>query len=187
MNIRMRTAVTAIAATGALGLGVLGAGSALAGSGPVTAVTHASDHPDTTNVSGPGTACGTSPNGPTWALDNLSRQFAVTDSGGGDYTVVITDRGSFAGFADPASCQPLTSHGPIQGTYTVYVHSTSGPDPAGLPAQEPGDVGTSAMVQQLFDGNATAIVGGDYYYSYQNGNYVQSSQPPYITGDVVGH
>jgi hypothetical protein len=111
----------------------------------------------------------------------------VTDTGAGNYTVVITDHGSFAGFADPANCQPLTSNGPIYGTYTVYVNSPNGPDPASLPAQEPSDVGTLAMVQQLFDGKATSITGGDYYYSYQNGNYVQSSQPPYITGDVVGH
>jgi hypothetical protein len=185
MKIRMRTAEIAIGAVGALGLCVLGAVPALAGNGPVTAVTHASDHPDTTDTSGPG--CGTSSNGPTWALDNLSRHFAVTDNGAGSYTVVITDHGSFAGFADPANCQPLTSNGPIYGTITVYVNSPNGPDPASLPAQEPGDVSTSAMVQQLFDGKATSITGGDYYYSYQNGNYVQSSQPPYITGDVVGH
>lgn len=188
MKIRMRVAATAIAAAaGTLSFGVLGAGSALAGAGPVTAVTHASHHADTTNVNGPGTACGTSPNGSTWAMDNLSRQFTVTDDGGGQYTVVITDRGSFAGFADPANCEPLSSNGPISGTYTLYVNSPTGPDPAGLPAQESSDTGTSAMVQQLFDGNATSITGGNYYYSYQNGNYVQSSQPPYITGDVVGH
>lgn len=185
MKIRTRTAATAIAAAGALGFGVLGAGSALAGTGPVKAVTHASQHPDTTDVSGP--ACGTSPNGPTWALDNLSRQFTVTDNGGGNYTVVITDHGSFTGFADPTTCQPLTSHGPIHGTYTLTVVSPNGPDPANLPAQEPSDVSTSAMVRQLFDGNATSVTGGDYYYSYQNGNYIQSSQPPYITGDVNGH
>lgn len=183
--IRIQAATTAIAATGALGLCVLGTGPALAGTGPVTAVIHASNHPDTTDVSGP--ACGTSANGPTWATDNLSRQFSVTDNGGGSYTVVITDHGSFAGFADPANCQPLTSSGPIQGTYTVSVTSPNGPDPANLPTQEPGNVGTLAMVQQLFDGNATSITGGDYYYSYQNGNYIQSSQPPYITGDIVGH
>jgi len=41
------------------------------------------------------------------------------------------------------------------------------------------------MVQDLFDGHATNIVGGDYAYSYQHGNYVQSTQS--ITGDVTGH
>jgi sugar (pentulose or hexulose) kinase len=183
MNIRMRAAAVAIAATGALGLGVLGAGSALAGTGPVTAVTHASQHPDTTNAAGG--VCGTSDNGPTWALDNLSRQFAVTDNGDGTFTVVVTDHGSFSGFANPADCTPLTSNGPIDGTYTLTVTSATGPDPAGLKPQYTGAVSTTQMVRDLFDGTPTSIVGGDYYYSYQNGNYVQDTQG--ISGEIRGH
>jgi threonine dehydrogenase-like Zn-dependent dehydrogenase len=183
MDIRMRIATMAIAGAGALGLVVMGAGAALAGTGTVTAVTHASDHPDTTNASGP--ACGTSDNGPTWAADNLSRQFSVTDNGNGTFTVVITDHGSFAGFADPNTCRPLTSNGPVEGTYTLTVTSPTGPDPAGLAPQYRGDVSTSSMVQDLFDGHATSIVGGFYSYSYQNGNYVQDSNG--ITGSIRGH
>jgi hypothetical protein len=187
MNIRMRIAVLAIAGVGALGLGVMSAGSALAGSGPVTAVTHASQHPDTTNASGP--ACGSSGNGPTWAADNIARQFRVTGDVSQGYTVTITDHGSFAGFADPANCQPLTSNGPIQGTYTVHVQATQGPDPSKLAAQYAGEVSTSQMISDLFGGNTTSITGGPYSYSYQNGNYVQSfdGSTSTITGDVIGH
>lgn len=185
MEIKARIAAFALAAAGAAGLGGLAAGPALAGNGPVTAVTHASQHPDTTSVSGPG--CGTSANGPTWALDNLSRQFSVTDNGDGTYTVTITDHGSFAGFADPTTCQPLTSDGSVSGSYTLTVTSPTGPDPSGLAPQYEGAVSTTDMVRDLFDHNATSIQGGAYNYSYQHGNYVQSSQPPYTTGDVAGH
>jgi hypothetical protein len=188
MKITMRAA-TVIAAAGALGFGVLGAGSALAGTktGVVTAVTHASNHIDTTSVNGPLGACQYTNYGPVWALDNLSRQFAVTSNGGGNYTVVVTDRGSFSGFADPANCSKLASSGSISGTYTLYVVSPTGPNPSKLPAQESTTASTTDMVQLLFGGKATSITGGDYYFSYQNGNYVQSSQPPYVTGDVTGH
>jgi hypothetical protein len=183
MDIRMRIATMAIAGVGALGLTMMGAGAALAGTGTVTAVTHASDHPDTTNASGP--ACGISGNGPTWATDNLSRKFSVTDNGNGTFTVVITDHGSFAGFADPNTCQALASNGPIEGTYTLTVTSPTGPDPAGLAPQYRGQVSTSSMVQDLFGDSATSIVGGFYSYSYQNGNYVQDSNG--ITGSIRGH
>jgi len=185
VKITMRFAALALSAAGATGLGTLAAGPALAGNGPVTAVTHASQHPDTTSASGFG--CGTSANGATWALDNLSRQFGVTDNNDGTYTVTITDHGSFAGFADPTNCQPLTSQGSVSGSYTLTVTSSTGPDPSGLAPQYEGAISTTDMVRDLFDHNATSIQGGAYYYSYQHGNYVQSSQPPYTTGDVVGH
>jgi hypothetical protein len=186
MKTSMRAA-TVIAAAGALGFGVLGATSALASTktSVVTAVTHASNHIDTTSVSGSLGACHYSDYGPVWALDNLSRQFAVTNNGNNNYTVVVTDRGSFAGFADPANCQPLSSSGSISGTYTLYVVSPVGPDASKLPAQESTTAGTSAMVQLLFNGQATSITGGDYNFSYQNGNYIQTTQG--ITGDVKGH
>jgi hypothetical protein len=176
MSIRTRAAVIAIAATGALGLGVLGAGSALAGTAKVTAVTHTSDHPDTTSVSGPCT--GTSGNGPTWAYDNLSRRFTVTsESAPGNYSVTITDNGSFSAFADPRTGDCYTGHGSIRGTIQFDVLSSTAPDPAALPAQMPGDVSTSATLSKLFDGNAAIVGGGHYTYTYTRVNgsvYVQS-------------
>jgi hypothetical protein len=178
----------AIAATAALGLGVMTAGAALASTGPVTAVTHALNHPDTTSASGG--VCGSSANGPTWANDNIARQFRVTPNGTNEWTVAITDNGSFSGFADPATCQPLTSNGSIRGSITYNVGSANSPDPSGLAPQYRGDVSTSQMVRDLFnDDPSMVITGGPYAYSYQNGNYVQSFDgfTSTITGDVVGH
>lgn len=109
----------------------------------------------------------------------------MTDNGNGTFTVVVADHGSFVGFADPNTCQALTSNGPIQGTYTLSVTSPAGPDPAGLAPQYRGEVSTSSMVQDLFDGHATLIQGGFHSYSYQNGNYVQDSNA--ITGSIRGH
>jgi hypothetical protein len=180
----MRIVAIAIAATAAGGLGVVSAGSALASTGPLIAVTHASDHPDTTSASGP--ACGTSGNGPTWALDNIARQFRVTSNADGSWTVVVTDNGSFSGFADPTTCQALTSTGSIRGTITFDVVSPSPPSASGLAPQYVGDVSTTQMVRDLFGGQATSVVGGAYHYSYQNGNYVQDSSTG-STGDVNGH
>jgi hypothetical protein len=187
MNITMRIGAMAIAATATLGLGVGIAAAAFAGTSPgtVIAVTHASSHPDTTNVSGPGTACGSSSNGATWAFDNLARQFRVTSAGTNEWTVVITDNGSFSGFADPATCSALTSNGSIRGTITFDVQSATAPDPSRLAPGYVGDVSTTQMVNDLFDGQATSVNGGDYFYSYQNGNYVQDTSG--TTGDVVGH
>jgi hypothetical protein len=186
MNITTKIGAMAIAVTATLGLGAGIAGTAFAGTGPgtVMAVTHASSHPDTTSVSGPGTACGSSSNGPTWALDNIARQFRVTSTGANEWTVVITDNGSFSGFADPANCNALISNGSIRGTITFDVTSATPPDPAALAPQYRGDVSTTQMVNDLFAGNATSVIGGDYSYSYQNGNYIQDTSGS--TGDVVG-
>jgi hypothetical protein len=181
-----------MATAGALGLGVGAAGTALAGtgSGAVTAVAHASDHPDTcactTNVLGT--------NGYVWAYDNLARHFAVTPNGGGDYTVVVTDHGSFAAFAEPNNPDlnkfyPITATGSVRGTYTVDVHASQAPDLSALAPQYAGDVSTSQMIRDLFNGSTTSIVGGDYTYTYKAGGdtYTQSSTAPYITGDITGH
>jgi hypothetical protein len=190
MTIRMRIAATAIAGVGALGLAMGTAGAALASSGPITAVTHASNHPDTTSVSGPATL--DSPNGPVWAYDNLALKFTVTPNGEGVSKVVITTNGSFAGFADPTTGQALTSNGSVAGSITYYWESPNGAadaNPANLPAQEPPTVGLSTMITQLFGGGENAGPtwpgNGDYTFSYQHGNYVQDTNG--ATGDVVGH
>jgi hypothetical protein len=188
------------------------------GNGPLTAVTHAADHPDTTSGPG-GSALLDSPGyGPVWAFDNLAIKFIVTPDGKTNgYKVVVNSEGSFAGFADPGRDgatagpsygQPLTSNGDVKGTITYYVTSATPPDPANLPAQEPGvptrdQTGLSqgsyehlsGMISQLFDNQPTSGTGsimdssvpgfGDYNYSYQHGNYVQVTTG--ITGDVVGH
>jgi hypothetical protein len=158
-----------------------------AGSGTVTATTHASHHPDTcsctTNV--------TSSNGDVWAYDNLSRKFTVTTTGSGTYQVVISDSGSFAAFAEPNNADlttnyPITANGSISGTITYDVSSTNPPVASALPAQEPGDVTTSAMINAIFNGGVTSIAGGAYTYTYKSGGqtYTQSSSTG-ISGNIT--
>jgi hypothetical protein len=192
MNNRTRIVVTAAAAAGALALGTGAAGTALADSGgtdTVTAVTHASSHPDTCAC----TTDVTSANGNVWAYDNLARHFTVTpENGPGNYQVTITDNGSFAAFAEPNSpdlstFHPISANGSVRGTITYDVQSSNTPDPSALPAQEPGDVSTSDMISALFGGQASIVGGGAYTYTYKAGGdtYTQSSVSG-ITGDITG-
>jgi hypothetical protein len=163
----------------------MAASPAMAGNG-VTAVTHSSHHADTTNVSG--TCTVSSGNGPVWAYDNLEEQFTVTPYGTGEYRVVLDVRGSFQGFADPKTGDCLASSGPVHGTITYYVLSSTGPDPSALLPNQAPDTGLGAAIQQLFPGftgyDWAPADAGDYTFSYQNGNYVQDTTS--ITGDVQG-
>ncbi|SRR6266568_613112 len=175
-------AVPAVAAAALL----TSAAAASAGTvpGAVHAVTHSAGHSDTTNVSG--TATRNSPNGPVWAYDNLSEQFTVVpESAPGAYSVTIDVTGSFRGFADPATGGPLTSSGPVKGTIQYDVFSATAPDPSSLLPNQAPDTGLGAALSQLFDGHSTITGGGNYTFSYQNGNYVQDTAG--ITGDVTGH
>jgi hypothetical protein len=193
-----RILITAAAGAAALAGAVALAAPAMASNG-VTAVTHSAQHLDTTS----GPLAGVlqySPNGPVWALDNLSEHFTVIpETGPGNYSVTIDVTGSFKGFADPGANgstlgsygQPLTSSGPVKGTITYDVKSSTSPDPKSLlPNQDPA-TGLGAALSQLFDGQPTSgpqsiiVGGGDYNFSYQNGNYVQTTSG--ITGDVTGH
>lgn len=197
------------------GLGATLATSASAATvpGTVTANTHSAQHDDTT--SGPATgALISSPNGAVWAYDNLEEHFtAVPASGladGANYRVTIDVTGSFKGLADPGANgttdpslgygRALTSAGPVKGTIEYDVKSDHAPDPKALPAQEPDGTGLGVALGQLFgitDGSSIfaqtappqVVRGGDYNFSYQNGNYVQSAvgSTSTITGDVTGH
>ncbi len=179
-----------IVATASAVLPLFVATAASAESATVKAVTHAANHPDTC-------ACTTdelSSNGYVWAYDNLARQFTVTSEGGEIYTVVITDNGSFAAFAEPNNADlntffPITANGSIRGTITYTVQATEGPDPSALPPQMPGDVSTTEMINTLFQDSVIGpLSGGDYTYTYRAGGdtYVQSSSSG-ITGDITGH
>jgi len=133
----------------------------------------------------------TSSNGDVWAYDNLSRKFTVTTTGSGTYQVVISDSGSFAAFAEPNNADlttnyPITANGSISGTITYDVSSTNPPVASALPAQEPGDVTTSAMINAIFNGGVTSIAGGAYTYTYKSGGqtYTQSSSTG-ISGNIT--
>jgi len=179
------------------------AAPAMASNGPgtVTAVTHVSNHPDTTSLPadyllslGSANATLDSPGGPVWAYDNLSERFTVTDLGGGNYTVDVTLQGSFQGFADPrtqaeedvlglhhAPGTALDSQGSVKGTIQYNVYSPEGgPNPAALPAQQPSDTHLSDEIHQLFPGaDATEIISGGNHYTFTytkvNGQVYQQS------------
>lgn len=182
MNLGKRAMTIAIAAAGALGFAVVAPATALASNGPgtVTAVTHAADHPDTTSVSGPATLSGFA-GGPVWAFDNLAIRFAVTpEAGPGDYSVTITYSGTFAAFADPRTGDAWIGNGSVRGTLQYDISSVNAPDPAALPAQEPGGLdgaSTGDMLDQLFGGSVSYVGGGSYHFTYTmvNGSvYVQN-------------
>jgi len=209
---RIRTILAAAAAPAGLAAVLLGtAGQASASVAPavltasvqqqtVKAVTHSSAHTDTTSGSVTG-ALRSSPSGPAWAVDNMTEQFTVvpvSGPNGANYQVTIDVTGSFKGFADPGANgttdpnqgygQQLTSSGPVKGTITYDVYSSTPPDPANLLPNQAPDTGLGAALTQLFDGQSASTLvvgGGSYTFSYQNGNYVQHTDG--ITGDVTGH
>jgi hypothetical protein len=199
---RIIAAAAAPLALGAVLLLSTTAASATTTPGAVHAVTHSSAHSDTT--SGPVVgALKDSPNGPVWAVDNLTEQFTVVPVSlpdGANYQVTISVTGSFKGFADPGANgtttgnygQALTSSGPVKGTIEYDVYSTTPPNPASLLPNQTPDTGLGAALSQLFDGQSTIVGWGPYTFSYQNGNYVQTYDPisnpnGTITGDVTGH
>jgi Putative Ig domain len=179
-----RAAVTALAASALLaGAGSIAATAANA-STTVTATTSVANHPDTTIGGLPGTACGTSPNGPTWASDNYTSTITAVANAtpANTYEVTIHDVGTYTAFADPTTCDPLLSTGSLVGDYSLSVTSTTAPSASALHASYNGAVSTTQMVQDLFGDNASSVVGGDYTFSYQGGNYVQNTAGE--TGDV---
>lgn len=148
-----------------------------AGAAPktVTAVTHSSNHPDTTSVSGSCTV--DSPGGPVWAYDNLSLKFSVTPTGDPNtYSVTITANGSFSAFADPNTGACLTTRGSVDGSLSEVVSSATAPDPSNLPAQSDGSLSQGALLNQLFGSSTTFVSGGHYSYTYNRidgGKYTQ--------------
>ena len=142
----------------------------------VSAVTHASNHADTTSVSGGCTV--PSDNGPVWAYDNLSLKLTVTPGSAADlYSVTITANGSFDAFASPNTGACLTQHGSVDGWLQWDVQSSTAPNPKSLPAQVDGSLSQSQIMNMLFDGNAHIVGGGHYSYTYNRidgGKYVQN-------------
>ena len=156
-------------------------------------VTHLANRQDTC-------ACTTnmpSPNGDVWAIDNLSRQFTVTNNHDGTYSVVATDNGSFAATSQPNDTADLTTNHPIdvtgtiQGTIAFTV--TASQAPSGLPSQTPGNVSTTSMIQNMFgDISSSAVQMTSYSYTYTAGAQVYSqtwnnttNQNGTITGNIA--
>lgn len=168
----------------AIGAAAISAGAASASSTTVIAVTQVSDHPDTTSASG-GTACTSSPGGPVWAKDAYISQLTAVNTGTDTWHVTLQDMGSFAGFADPATCNAMTSKGDLLGLYTVSVTTTGTPSQANLKSSYSGAISSTTMVQDFFGDPSAKVNGGDYFFSYQNGAYVQTTSSIY--GDVSAY
>lgn len=179
-----RKAAAIIAAAGAvLAVGGGIGGYALASNnGPLSASTRVSDHPDTTS-GGSGTACTSSTNGPVWALDAYTSTLTAINTGTDTWRVTIQDKGSFAGFADPNTCDAMSSKGDLLGLYTVSVTSTGTPSAANLNPTYSGAVSTTQMVRDFFGDQSAIVNGGDYFFVYQDGAYVQTTSSIY--GDVM--
>ena len=155
----------------------------------VTGTTQVVNAPDTTS-GGTGTACTSSSQGPVWALDTYTNTLTAVSTGPDTWQVTLTANGSFAGFADPATCNAMTSKGSLLGMITYKVTSTGTPSQANLKSSySTGDLAT--MVDDFFNDPNATLSGGAYFYSYQNGAYVQwagqASGDSGITGDVTAY
>lgn len=162
-------------------VGIFTMGAASAATSSVTASTSVSNHPDTTNASGP--ACTSSGNGPVWANDAYTSKMNAVSTGTNAWRVTIQDNGTFSGFADPVTCNALNSSGSFLFLYTVTVNSANTPSQATLHSSYSGAVSTTQMVKDFFGDSSATVTGGDYFASYQDGNYVQTTNSIY--GDVV--
>jgi hypothetical protein len=178
--------ITATAAAAVLAGTAAAAAPAMASDGhghKVVASTYSPLHHDTTSVTGSATQ--PSPGGPVWAYDDLHERFVVTpETSPGNYSLTITVRGSFHGFADPrmaseGSTDPggiLGSEGSVRGTIQYDIQSSQAPDPSALPRVEPNGTGLGAAISQLFGGSQTTVGGGHYdfaYYGLPGGVYSQ--------------
>jgi hypothetical protein len=149
----------------------------------VTVVTHSAQHPDTTSVSGDATIM--SPGGPVWAYDNLSLRYVVTPLGGDQWRVAIESQGSFAGFASPTTGNADINNGSTKGNITYTVTSSSAPDKALGPAQEPNGSSIRLAIAQMFHLNPASfnlpdspLSGGDQYtftYNQVDGSLYQQT------------
>jgi hypothetical protein len=168
---------TAVAAAAVLAGSAAVAAPALASDGPghsrVVASTYSPLHRDTTSVTG--TATQASPGGPVWAYDDLHERFVVKpETSPGNYSLTVTVRGQFHGFADPrmaseGSTDPggiLGSEGQVRGTIQYDIQSSQAPDPSALPRVEPAGTGLGAAISQLFGGSQTTVGGGHYTFNY---------------------
>lgn len=162
---------------GGAGAATFAAPAASAAPKTITAVTHTSDHADTTSVPTGCTLANEVAQGPVWAFDNLSLRLTATDNGDGTWAVRVTAHGSFAAVCDPVSGDYATGHGSVNGWYDLTVTSPVAPSGKSLPAHAPSDESQTQIVAQFFGVNTSSVVGGQYNYTYNRvdgGKYVQS-------------
>jgi hypothetical protein len=132
----------------------------------VTATTYSPNHYDTTSVqTGLNVA-----NGPLWAYDNLHETFtAVPGTTAGQWSVTISVKGTFDGFASPTVANtPEVNRGIVNGTISYDVTSPNKPSQAQLPRVEPSYTGLGAALSQFFGGSETVTGGGSYLFTYSD-------------------
>lgn len=155
---------------------------------PITGAVQVTNHRDTTNVTGPGTTCTSTPDGNVWAYDAFTANLsAVQGAVAGTWNVTVQlSSGSFAGFADPTTCAALTSAGDLTGNYTATVTSATPPAPSNLPKSDSSKTdGIGVLVTDFFGANSGAVIAtSNYSFQYQGGKYIQDGDG-YISGDVV--
>ena len=162
---------------------------------PVSASTHQTG-PDTTQA----VTSVSSPNGPVWATDTMTKTFTAVATGGGNYTVTENVKGTFVAFSQPNNVANTVDHplipnvtGRFTGVNKFFVHASGLPKAAYLPKAEPLGFGTSAEINQLFGGTATDLGGqsGNFwvftYYGPGRGNVMIQSYNtvPQVQGNIT--
>jgi Fibronectin type III domain len=188
---RVIAASTLLAAAG-LGIGIsmsaAGAGNA---STAITGTTTITAQPDTTSPTGSGTACDTTSAyaqtyGPVWADDDFTATISAVSTGTDTWAVTIHSVGTFAGFADPISCDASLSSGSLYGTIRYTVTSDNTPSQENLASSYTSfSDNLNGLVAAFFGDptlNTQSFGDGTYSYSYQNGNMTEDNSGIY--GDV---
>ena len=133
---RIGVPVLSLGLLGGLGATLATSASAATLPGTVTANTHSNNHPDTTSLPAadlPGATL-SSGGGPVWAWDNTEVKITATPVTSGVWSVVLTEKGQFNGFADPTNGAALTSTGSLDGVIQYTVSSANQPSAKNLPS-----------------------------------------------------
>lgn len=176
----MRKLHVLLAATSSVAAITIAGPAFAAGPQSFKAVTHTSDHPDTTDAPA---NCPTAPQfdptlGTVWATDDLSLQLVATPVDATTYSVKVSGHGSFDAFADPRTGDCWTGHGSVNGWIVYTVTSQSAPNKDNVPSQEPSDMTQREIVAQYFGVDPSAVSGGnDYSYAYNRVNGSRYTQP----------
>jgi PASTA domain len=190
-----KTAFTFAAVAGLLTAGASVTAANASTTTTVTATTQVTAQPDTTSPTGSGTACDTGSTyaktyGPVWADDDFKASLTAVPTGTDTWHVTLHVGGTFAGFADPLSCDASLSAGSLEGTIQYSgVTSADTPSQANLESSYTSFPDNLNGLVAAFFGDpsvATEDFGdGTYSFSYQGGNMTEDNSG--IFGDVTGN
>jgi hypothetical protein len=183
--------VAALLGGGAAAIATAGAANATT---TISGTTQVTAQPDTTSPTGSGTACDTTSTyaktyGPVWADDDFTANLTAVSTGTDKWAVTIQSTGTFAGFADPLTCDASLSVGSLSGTIQYTVTSDNTPSQANLESSYtsfPDNL--NGLVAAFFNDSTLdtqAFGDGTYSYSYQGGNMTEDNSGVY--GDVTSN